>query len=145
MKLIINENPLNEELEIIINCKVVDEDLLKTISILKSRYKKIIASKNNSSFILDVDDILYFESVDKKTFAYTEGDVYETTLRLYEIEENYRETDLFRASKSTIINISKIKIIKPLFGGKVEVLLDNDEKQIVSRQYVPVLKKKISY
>lgn len=145
MKLTINENSSNEELEIIINCKTVDEDLLKIISLIKSRDKKITASKNNSFFILDIDNILYFESVDKKTFAYTEEDVYEMTLRLYEIESSYNEADFFRASKSTIINISKIKSIKPLFGGKVEVLLDNDEKQIVSRQYVQVLKRKINY
>ena len=31
--------------------------------------------------------MLYIESVDKRTFLYTEESVYETPLRLYELEE----------------------------------------------------------
>lgn len=145
MKLIINESSSNEELEIVINCNKIDENLLRIISLIKSKDKKITVNKDNNLFVLDIDNILYFESVDKRTFAYTEDDVYEISLRLYEIEETYSDTDLFRASKSTIINVAKIKMIKPLFGGKVEVLLENEEKQLVSRQYVPILKKKINY
>jgi len=30
-----------------------------------------------------------------------------------------------------------------MFGGRIEILLDNDEKLVVSRQYVPILKNKL--
>jgi len=145
MKLVINECEENEALEIIINCKKVDDNILKIASMIKSNDIKLTVTRDGNLFILDIDNIFYFESVDKKNFVYTQDEVYETSLRLYEIEEIYPDTDFFRSSKSTVINVSKIKMIKPLFGGKVEVLLENEERLVVSRQYVPVLKKKINY
>ena len=145
MKLVINECEENEELEIIINCKKTDDNILKIVSMIKFNDIKLTVTRDGNLFILDIDNIFYFESVDKKNFVYTQDEVYETSLRLYEIEEIYPDTDFFRASKSTVINVSKIKMIKPLFGGKVEVLLENEERLVVSRQYVSALKKKINY
>lgn len=54
-----------------------------------------------------------------------------------------RTVIFFRASKSTIINISKIESVSPIFYGKFEALLQNGEKIFISRQYVPVFKKKL--
>jgi len=48
-----------------------------------------------------------------------------------------------RASKSMIINLDMIKYLSPAFGGRFEALLENDEKVIISRQYVPVLKERL--
>lgn len=143
MKIIINESEDNEEIEIIINCKRIDESLLKVISSIRAFDEKITGSKDGKIFILDTEKIYYFESVDKKTFIYMNKEVYETSLRLYELEERFSNSDFFRASKSTIINLAKIKEIVPVFGGRLEVILENNEKQVVSRQYVPILKKKL--
>jgi DNA-binding LytR/AlgR family response regulator len=143
MKIIINESEDNEEIEIIINCKRIDESLLKVISSIRAFDEKITGSKDGKIFILDTEKIYYFESVDKKTFIYMDKEVYETSLRLYELEERFSNSDFFRASKSTIINLAKIKEIVPVFGGRLEVILENNEKQIISRQYVPILKKKL--
>lgn len=143
MKIVINESEDNEEIEVIINCKRIDESLLKVISSIRAFDEKIKGSKDGKIFILDTEKIYYFESVDKKTFIYMNKEVYETSLRLYELEERFSNSDFFRASKSTIINLAKIKEIIPVFGGRVEVILENDEKQIISRQYVPILKKKL--
>lgn len=71
---------------------------------------------------------------------YTKSQVLETHLRLYEIENKLSEGDFFRASKSTIINISKIKKLSPRFNGRLDVLLENEEKLVISRQYVPTIK-----
>lgn len=143
MKITINELEENEEVEIVINCKRIDENLLKIIGAIRAFDKKITGSKDGKLFVLEGDEIYYFESVDKKTFMYTDKDIYENTMRLYELEERFSNTDFFRASKSTIINLSKVKIITPMFGGRLEVVLENDEKLIVSRQYVPLLKNKL--
>ena len=70
-------------------------------------------------------------------------DVYECRLKLYELERRFAETDFFRATKSTIINLSKVKNFSPAFNGRFELLLKNGEKLIVSRQYVPDLKGKL--
>ncbi|MBC5630586.1 LytTR family transcriptional regulator DNA-binding domain-containing protein [Clostridium sp. NSJ-6] len=145
MKITINESEDIEDLEIVVNCKRVDENLLKMIAAIRAFDRKITATRDGKLFVLDVDAIYYFESVDKKTFIYLDKDVYESSLRLYELEEKFVNTDFFRASKSTIINLSKIKVITPIFGGKLEVLLENNEKLVVSRQYVPLLKRKLNF
>jgi len=145
MKVIINEDENNNQTEIIINCKNIDDSILKLISKLKENEDVITGAKDGKVHVIKPEHILYFESVDKKTFIYTKSNVYESNLRLYEVEEKFLSYHFFRASKSTIINITKIVIINPLIGGRVEVLLENKEKLIVSRQYVPILKQKLDY
>ncbi|KEZ85035.1 histidine kinase [Clostridium sulfidigenes] len=143
MKIIINEVEDIEDVEIVINCKTIDENVTRIISKLKALEEKITGNKDGKIFILDTNEIFYFESVDKKTFIYMDREVFQTHLRLYELEERLKNTDFFRASKSTIINLRKVKNIVPMFGGRIEILLDNDEKLVVSRQYVPILKNKL--
>lgn len=145
MKISINESQDIDDLEIVVNCKKIDENLLKIIAAIKAFDMKITGTSEGNMYVLEVDHIYYFESVDKKTFIYLHDKVYETSLRLYELEERFENTDFFRASKSTIINISKIKVITPIFGGRLEVILENDEKLIVSRQYVSILKRKLNF
>lgn len=140
MRITIDQSPNYEETEVIIKCSKVDEGVKRLISSLKAPEEKIMGVLNGVTHLIEPQDIFYFESVDKKTFIYTESQVLETHLRLYELEEKLGKQDFFRASKSTIINISKIKKLSPRFNGRLDVLLENDEKLVVSRQYVPVLK-----
>ena len=63
--------------------------------------------------------------------------------KLYEIEEEYASSDFLRISKSAIVNVAKISYIRPIFNGRFEAKLKNDEKIIISRQYVMDLKKKL--
>ena len=143
MKIHINENPLLSETEITINCQKTDESIVNIISLLKIFNKKITGIKEGDMFILDVQKILYIDTVDKKTFFYTSKDIYETPLKLYELEEKLIESDFFRASKSTIINFKQIKSLRPEFGGKMLVTMNNDERLYVSRQYVHTIKEKL--
>lgn len=145
MKIIVNEDENLQETEIIINCKVLDSTILKFLEVLREKQNVIIGIKEEKSYVIKDRDILYFESVDKKTFIYTHNEVYESTLKLYEVEKKFSNSHFFRSSKSTVINLSKIEVIKPILGGRLEVLLSNKERLIVSRQYVPILKEKLDY
>lgn len=139
MKIRVQQNKDFEEDEVIINCKKINSDIQTVIDFIKAIDNKLIGMKDDRTFFINLKDIFYFESVDKKSFVYTKDDVYEITLRLYQIEElNF--SYFFRASKSTIINISKIKELNPILSGKIKVTLDNNENLLVSRQYVPILK-----
>ncbi|MGL5255373.1 MAG: LytTR family DNA-binding domain-containing protein, partial [Brevinema sp.] len=62
--------------------------------------------------------------------------------KLYELEENLANGDFLRVSKSLIINLSKIKSLSPALSGRFEATLFNDEKVIISRQYMGNLKKR---
>jgi DNA-binding LytR/AlgR family response regulator len=140
LKVTVDVSPDNLETEIIIKCQQIDNDLQRLMSLLKNFDEKIPGVLDGSTHFVDVKDIFYFESVDKKTFIYTKSDVLETPLRLYEIEEKLSRQDFFRASKSTVINVSKIKELSPRFNGRLDALLENSEKLVISRQYVPVIK-----
>ncbi|WP_238903947.1 LytTR family DNA-binding domain-containing protein [Clostridium sp. YIM B02506] len=145
MKILIEESPDNEDTELIIKCKSVNDEVKRIIELIKLSDEKIIGFLNGESYVVDPIKILYFESVDKKTFMYTEDKVYEISLRLYELEKKMSKYDFFRSSKSTIINISRIKKLSHKFNGKLEATLDNDEKLLISRQYVSVIKEILGF
>ena len=142
VKITIKENEQQEELELVIHCRKAGEQVAELIAALSHLDKKLTGVKDGRTFVLDTACIFYFESVDKKTFAYAESEVYEIPLRLYELEQRLSR-DFFRASKATVINISKVKSLMPDFGGRLEVRLTTGEKLIVSRQYAQVLKNKL--
>ncbi|NSB13571.1 LytTR family DNA-binding domain-containing protein [Clostridium beijerinckii] len=143
MKIIIENIPAGSEPEIIIKCNEPDESLLQLIYSLKSSSKKLIGFTDLQMHIINPKDVFYFESVDNKVFIYCKQKIFQSRLKLYEIESEYENSDFFRASKSIIINISKIESVSPIFYGKFEALLQNGEKIFISRQYVPVFKKKL--
>jgi len=143
MKIIIEECKPEEEDQIIIRCKELDENILKLISDLKMGQKKLAGIKDGNITMIDPNNVYYFEGVDNKVFLYCKQNVYETKLKLYEIEEEYSNTNYFRASKSVILNVTKIKSISPAYSGRFEAQLFNGEKVVISRQYVPELKKKL--
>jgi DNA-binding LytR/AlgR family response regulator len=88
-------------------------------------------------------EILFFESVDKKTFAYTADKVLEIDKRLYEVEMSMPFT-FMRAGKAVIINLARIGCFKSDFSGRLIAKMQNGEKVVVSRLYVKELKKKLN-
>lgn len=144
MKIDIEQSDKFNDIEIIIKCNTLTDDLLKLISYAKLMDKKITGIKDKNVFVINYDDIYYFESVDNKTFIYCKSDVYECNLKLYELEDMLKNLMFFRCSKSTIINLRKVKVLKPLFNSRIEISMDNDEKIIVNRQYVALLKEKFN-
>lgn len=143
MRIIIEDCKPGEEEQIIIRCKEMDENILKLLSDLKLGHKKLAGVKDGNITMVEPSSVYYFEGVDNKVFMYCKQNVYETKLKLYEIEEEYKNTNYIRASKSIILNVSKIKSISPAYSGRFEALLFNEEKVIISRQYVPNLKNKL--
>lgn len=142
MKITIEVPKAGEEDEIIVRCASLDERLLKMIQALKTE-DKLTGYIDDKIVKLSWKEIYYFEAVDNKIFAYTAKEIYEMHKKLYEIEQEFEHTDFLRISKSVIVNVSKIAYVKPIFNGRFEAKLKNDETVIVSRQYVADLKKKI--
>ena len=143
MKIIIEECSPGEEDQIIFRCSELNDNILKLIAELKQGQRKLAGIKDGNITMIDPANVYYFEGVDNKVFLYCKQDVYETKMKLYEIEEEFKNTDFFRASKSVILNVSKIKSISPAYSGRFEAELYNGEIVVISRQYVPELKKKL--
>lgn len=131
------------DVEVIIKCPKLNEDIRKIESLLHGYNKKLICTKNGVMNLIDKRDVLYFESVDKQCFLYTENNVFETSMKLYEIEEMLKDMGFLRSSKSQILNIAKIETLCPDFGGRIEAIMENGYQLIVSRQYAKILKDKV--
>ena len=142
VKITIIEDEQIGEMEIIIRCQKSDEQVAELVSLISKQDVKLTGEKDGETYLLTEASIYYFESVDKKTFAYTQSDVYEVPFRLYELEDRLGN-DFFRATKATIINLSKVNSIIPDYGGRMQLTLLTGEKLLVSRQYAQALKNKL--
>lgn len=143
MKIVVNQDPSCPETEIIVNCRQADEDLLKLIAMLRVYQQKLAGILEGEQHLLDVKEVLYIDTVDKKTFLYTEKGVYQSALRLYELEDALKEMDFFRAERSTILNFCRIRSLRPELGRRWLGAMDNGEQVWVSRQYAGELKEKL--
>ena len=143
MKITLNQDPSFSETEVIINCPQPDEDILRLVAMLRIHQKKLVGILDGERRLLDVKDILYIDTADKRTFLYTGKAVYESALRLYELEDSLRELDFLRAGRSVIVNFRRIQAIRPELGGRLLVTMDNGEQVYVSRQYAGELKDKL--
>ena len=143
MKVTIVEDPNVVETEISIVCPQMTEELRDIVSNLTSAGLTFAGQKENEIFFVPVKDIFYFESVEGSIFFYTERDTYEATEKLYSIEENLRSRQFARISKTVIANLDKMLSIKRVEGSRLVATLSNKEKIVVSRKYVPEIKKKL--
>lgn len=132
-----------EEDEIIFRCHTLPGNINHFIFGLRNCELKFAGHDEHGISMITASDIYYFESVDKKVFAYCSQSVYEVKEKLYQVEELSEMFPFMRISKSMIINLDKIRHISHALGGRFEALLENDEKVIISRQYVPILKDKL--
>lgn len=132
-----------QETEINIICNQLIPEIERLVSLIRIMDMKFTGEKNGQIHILDISKILYIDTVDKKTFFYTKTDVYETSLRLYELEEQLSGTEFFRANKSCIVNFEQIQSLKSDLDGRILLTMSNNEKLYVSRQYSPYVKKKL--
>lgn len=141
MKITILEKQPGDEDEIIVKCDYLDENITKLLNQFKTGSKtKMNFYKDSKIVLLDQNEILYFESVDDKVFAYTKDEVFETKSKLYMLEEELPSNTFFRASKAVIVNVDKIDSLSPAFGGRFEAVLQNGYKVIISRNYLTTLK-----
>ena len=100
VKITIIDKKEDEEDEIIVKCSELDESLLELINSFKKGTAKLSFYQGSKIVFVDETDIYYFESVENRVFAYTESEVYEIKLKLYELEEKYSYSDYFRANKA---------------------------------------------
>ncbi|MDE5909731.1 MAG: LytTR family transcriptional regulator DNA-binding domain-containing protein [Lachnospiraceae bacterium] len=143
MKIAINVDENVKDIEITISCSRLTPEIEKMLATLRIMDWQLTASKGGETYLLDVSKVIYLESVDRKTFVYTGESVYESSLKLYELEQQLDERGFFRASKSCLVQLKYIRSLKADINRRIRVTLENGEQIIVSRQYAEGLKKKL--
>ena len=140
MKIHIEQDPGIREVEITIRCSMLDERLSSLVKQIQLFAFAVPAEKDGRTYALAPEEIFYFESVDEKSYACCEREVYACPLKLYELEARLANTSFVRVGKGLLLNSSKVQSVAPLLGGRLEAQLENGEKAVVSRHYVPAFK-----
>ena len=143
MNVTITENPALEDIEVAVACPRIDKRVQRIVASLGAFDRVLIGERDGATFRVGVEDVCYAETVDGKTFLYTADAVYQTPLKLYELEERLAGTEFVRASKQMLVNFDHVASIRPALNARLQLMLDNGEAVIVSRQYAPVIKRKL--
>ena len=125
---------------VLIRCRAVTEEVREIESFVRSRQGRLTGTLDSRKYEISLPELYYIESVDGKTFLYTREQVYETPQRLYELEELLRPKHFVRISKSTLLNLMKLRALRPALNGRMSAVLSSGEELIISRSYVKELK-----
>ena len=143
MKINLDIDGKYDDTEVIIRAPHLNNDIERMVAMMRMIDMQIAVRKDNETYLLETEKILYIEAVDRKTFVYTTSENYESELKLYEIEQELVERDFFRISKNSIVNLRKIKSLKTDVNRKIRITLQNGEQIVVSRMYSDELRKKL--
>lgn len=140
MKIKINVVEDLDDIEVVIQTKEITSEV-KNIERFISLYDVSFQVKKNDRFFnVSPKDVYYVDAVDHDVFVYTKDDTYETSYKLYQLEEMFTSL-LLRVNKNTLVNIKKIESFKSSLNGRMEAELKNKDKIVISRMYVSQLKK----
>ena len=143
MKITIDVDDKNEEIEVNIKCNKLTSEVENLIATLRIINQQMLVIKDNENYLLDVNKISYIEALERKTFVYTEDEMFESKLKLYEMEERLCHYGFIRISKSCLVHLKYIKSIRNDIERKLRLTMKNDEQIIVSRQYADEIKKRL--
>ena len=141
MKVTVAKINKDKEEQAVIQCYEINDEVRSIVSFIKSAGITLAGYIDERASQIPLQEILFVEAVDNNTFAYTAKKVYEIKCKLYEFDSKYEGKRFFRCSKSFVINLMKIDCVHPALNGRFSALMQNGEEIIISRQYVPELKK----
>lgn len=147
MKIHTEIDPTITQPEITIRCREVNDEILQLQSAIASTLKansRLALYQNDKEYFIPPEQILFFESVDGKTFAHAAKSVFETKLKLYELE-NILPSTFTRSGKSVIVGTRFVLSITRNLAGPSLVRFRGSHKQVnVSRSYYRQLINKLN-
>lgn len=129
--------------ELILRYQRLNQEVEKILNFIQQPQRKLVGWKGDNQMVIDVLQILYVESVDRKTFVYTEEDVCQIEFTLLQLEQILNTINFFRCSKSMIINIDKVKLLKSLASNRIDATMCNGEHIMISRTYASEFRKRL--
>ena len=126
-----------------IACVAVTPDIEKIRSYALTKGTTLTGHVGERIHPFSLSDVLYFEAVDERVFACTKRQTYELRCRLYEVENEYADRHFIRCSKSFVLNLMQLQSISPALNGRFAAHMRNGETLIITRQYVPALKRAV--
>jgi two-component system LytT family response regulator len=106
---------------------------------------RIAVRKGSRIFVINVGDIDWFGAERGLILIHTKEEKYVTNYTLEELESRLNPSMFFRAHKSTIVNLTKIKEIIPWFTGSHKIRLTTGAEVDLSRSQAKELRKIIKW
>lgn len=143
MKVTVEHDPAAEN-EVVLRCASLDDEMLRVLSLLRAELQRLcVWDEERRLHLLTPSQLIYAETVEDKTFICTAGAIYQTALGLGELEGRFAAVGLFRANKSTVVNLHHIKSLQSCGAGRIQADLATGEKLMVSRRYAPLLRERL--
>ena len=80
------EHTENEENEVILRCRELDDEMLRLLALVRAGMQKLLVWNEQKELLpLNASEVVYCETVEEKTFVYTERGMYQTALTLAEL------------------------------------------------------------
>lgn len=113
----------------------IDEETSAVITQIDLSFSHIGGICGGERVTVLAGDVFYFESVDRKTFAYTEKMTIELRKTLRELLEDFAGIGFVRISRSVIVNVRKIDHLRGDLNMRVMIFLKNKEQLVMNRSY----------
>lgn len=143
MKVKVVTNDSLNEIEVVVNCPKHDEQVDRIVKAVETSMFNIMGKLRGENYVLNIDDIYYFEAVDNRVFAYCEKEIYEVNYKLHDLSLLLAQTSFLQTARTIVLNIKKIKKVNTLVNGRILAELTNGEKMIITRVYAQSFKTKL--
>lgn len=125
------------------------ETVMESLSQREKKYRsRFLISGADKLWTLQVDQVAYFYTENKVTFAVTHsGEEYILDLSLDKLSDQLDPDQFFRANRQVLLCVNSIRRIEPHFNGKVVVMVIPDFKQkiTISKEKVSAFKLWLNY
>lgn len=123
----------------VINNKI--ENLLEFLKPARGSLSRILVKSSGRYFFLKTTDIDWIESAGNYVRIHSGGNNYLIRETMINMEKKLDSDTFFRIHRSTIINVNKVKELEQWFHGDYQVIMYNEEKLTMSRNYKELLDK----
>ena len=141
ISLISNRNELIASLESRPNASLEPE---QSASGNTKAQETLFVQKDNSLLKVPLENILFFESENRKTIAVMKSGRYEIKKTLSQLEELYSNKNFLRVSKSTLLNLAKVLSITPDVDRTLMATLPGKVTVHVSRKHANEFKERVN-
>jgi len=117
------------------------ENLLEYINPQHDSLSRILIKTSSRYFFLKADEIDWIESAGNYVRIHSGKNNYLIRETMINMEKKLDADKFFRIHRSTIINVEKVKELEQWFHGDYQVIMYNDEKLTMSRNYKDLLER----
>lgn len=119
------------------------EELVLLLEREERRPDIITVKEQDKYIILNPEEIYMIRLEEGNLVIHTEHKTYFSGKRLYELEEQVKESSshFMRISKTTLINLKYLESVEPSFSGMMYLKLKNNCRDYISRKYLQDFKK----